>query len=383
MKSKAAVMIEPWKMETMELDIPKLEPGCALIRIELSGICGTDKHSFKGENKQYWGTAGEFKAQYPFIGGHETVGIIEDITPEGAKNLEYFGKTLKKGDRVVVIPDLYCGDCYYCRQMPFYPWCDHIEGHGNISLKQWPYLNGGWSQYLVTKPNTDLFLMPDDASPEVGSLLEIFVVAMTLDKVKEFYNFAGEGLGFGDNIAVYGVGALGLAHVIHARQLGVDKIIAIDKSQFRLDMAKRFGADIILNVNDTTQQERLEIVRTATDGKGVDISVGAAGDPTTFNEGVTLLRKVGTYIEVGQFVDLGDVKFNPHLLLSRNLRLVGVSDHPTFGYDPMYRMLERYKDVFPIQEMITDKFSLDNAQAALERALADDVMKVTFDPWKN
>ena len=85
MKSKAAVMVSPYKMETMEIEVPKLEKDCALIRIELSGICGTDKHSFKGENKQYGGTAGEFFSQYPFIGGHETVGIIEEIGPEGAK----------------------------------------------------------------------------------------------------------------------------------------------------------------------------------------------------------------------------------------------------------------------------------------------------------
>ncbi len=373
MKSKAAVMVSPYKMETMEIEVPKLEKDCALIRIELSGICGTDKHSFKGENKQYGGTAGEFFSQYPFIGGHETVGIIEEIGPEGAKNLEFYGKTLKPGDRVVVIPDLYCNNCYYCRQMPFYPWCDHIQGHGNISLKEWPYLNGGWSQYLYTRPNTDLFLMPEDASPEVGSLIEIFVVAYALDKVKEFYNFAGEGLGFGDNLAVYGVGALGLAHVIKARLLGVDKIIAIDRSQFRLDLAKRFGADITLNVNNTTAEERLETIRSATEGHGVDVVVGATGDPSTFNESLDLLRKVGTYIEVGQFGDLGEVK----------IRVVGVSDHPTFGYDATCRMLERFKNLYPIQEMITKRFGLEHAQQALERALADDVMKITFDPWKD
>lgn len=381
MKSKAAVMVAPYKMETREIEIPKVREDCALIRVELSGICGTDKHSFKGENKQYGGTKGEFISQYPFIGGHETVGIIEEIGPVGAKNLEFYDKPLKVGDRVVVIPDLYCGHCYYCRQMPFYPWCDHIEGHGNLSLNTWPYLNGGWSQYLYTHPNTDLFLLPEDVAPEIGSLLEIFVVAYSLDKVAEFYNFAGEGIGFGDNLLVYGVGALGLAHVVKARMMGVDKIIAIDKSQYRLDMAKRFGADITINVNNTTVEERIELIHSVTEGRGCDVAVGATGNPATFNESLDMLRKVGTYIEVGQFVDMGDIPMNPHKLLSRNLRLIGVSDHPTFGYDAMLRMLERFKQVYPVQEFITERYDLDHAQQALERALDDDVLKVSFDPW--
>lgn len=381
MKSKAAVMVAPYTMEVREIEIPKLEKGCALIKIELSGICGTDKHAYKGESKQYAGTPHEIDAPYPFICGHETVGVIEDIDLEGAANLEFYGTKLKRGDRVVVIPDLYCNKCYYCKQMPFSPWCETLENHGNRSVNRWPYLTGGWSEYLYTLPNTDLFKLPEGASPELGSLMEIFVVAYALDKVKEFYNFAGEGFAFGDCVVVIGVGALGLAHVIKARLLGADKIIAIDKSDFRLKMAKDFGADILLNIRDTTLEERVETVLSLTNRHGADVVVGAAGVPDTLPEGIKLLRKVGTYLEVGSFVDTGEISIKPHEILSKNLRIVGVSDHPTFGYDATCRLLERYKDMYPVDKMITQKFGLADVDKALRRAMDDDVMKVSIAPW--
>jgi len=372
-------MVEPYKVEVREFEIPKLQSDCALIKIELSGICGTDKHAYKGESKQYAGTPHEIDAPYPYIPGHETVGTIADIGPDA--QLEFYQQKLKVGDRVVVIPDLYCNKCYYCKQMPFSPWCEHLENHGNRAVDRWPYLTGGWSEYLYTMPNTDLFLMPENILPEVGALMEIFVVAYAMDKVKEFYNFAGEGFAFGDCVVVIGVGALGLAHVIKSRMLGADKIIAIDKSDFRLKMAQNFGADVVINVNNTTLDERVEIVLSHTNRRGADVVVGASGVPSSMPEAIAMLRKVGTYVEVGSFVDTGETIIKPHQILSKNLRIVGVSDHPTFGYDAMLRMLERYKSDFPVEKMITHKYPLEEVDAAINKAMEDDVMKVAIAPW--
>lgn len=94
---KAAVLVAPGKIEIQKFPYPGLAKGCAIMRMEMSGICGTDKHTFRGEVKQYAGTAEEITTPFPIIQGHENVGIIEEIDDEAKRSLEFEGKELKAG----------------------------------------------------------------------------------------------------------------------------------------------------------------------------------------------------------------------------------------------------------------------------------------------
>ena len=130
---KAAVLVEPGRIEIREFPKPILGNGAAIAKMVMSGVCGTDKHSYNGESVQYKGTPNEIDIPYPIIQGHENVLIIEEIDDMGAKTLDYDGNVLKPGDRVTMCPDVVCGECWYCKNMPAYPWCEKmLFSYGNM-----------------------------------------------------------------------------------------------------------------------------------------------------------------------------------------------------------------------------------------------------------
>ena len=106
----AATLAEPGRYELREFPLPEPAAGCVLIRMELSGICGTDKHTFEGFITQY----GDRKIEFPIIQGHENVGTIAAIGGDGQYQ-DFEGLPLHVGDRVVVGANVSCGQCYYCR----------------------------------------------------------------------------------------------------------------------------------------------------------------------------------------------------------------------------------------------------------------------------
>lgn len=380
---KAAVLTAPRTVEIQEFNYPKLVKGGAIIRTELSGICGTDKHTFKGECRQYAGTPQETMTPFPIIQGHENVGIIEDIDDLGKKNLEFDGQELKVGDRVVMCPDVACGHCWFCKHIHDYPWCDTLHSYGNsFSCNVEPNLFGGFSEYMAIMPDVKLYKVPDGMSPEVAMFAELFDVTYSLDKAKELYAFDGEGFAFGDTVVIQGAGPLGIMHLIKARLLGADKIIMTDHSEYRLNIAKQFGADVTLCLKNTTMQERVEIVKQQTGGRGGDVVVECAGEPEAFPEGLDMVRKSGVYLIVGNFVDVGrDVQFKPHEICSKNARIMGISNHPLTGYNPSLRMMQRYQAVYPFDKLITDRFSINDARKAIEKSMDyESCMKIAIDP---
>ncbi len=382
---KAAVLTAPGKMEIQSFPYPKLPKGGAIIKTELSGICGTDKHTYKGEVRQYAGTPEETTTPFPIIQGHENVGVIVEITEEGRHHLEYDGQILNVGDRVVMCPDVACGECWFCKHIADYPWCDTLHSYGNsYCCAEAPHLFGGFSEYMAINHDVKLYKVPDGMKPEVAVFAELFDVSYALDKAKELYAFDGEGFAFGDTVIIQGAGPLGIMHLIKARMLGADKIIMLDPSQFRLDIAKKFGADEILCMATTTEEERVQRVMELTHGRGGDVVVECAGEPEAFPEGMKLVRKAGTYLLVGNFVDVGrDVTFKPHEIVAKNVRIMGVSNHPLSGYNPSLRMMQRYQDQFPFEELITHRFALSDAEAAIKMSMDySQSMKVVLDPWK-
>lgn len=383
---KAAVLTAPKTIEIRDFPYPAIPRGGAVIRTELSGICGTDKHTFKGEIRQYAGTAQEITTPFPIIQGHENVGIIEEITEEGKHRLEFDGQELHVGDRVVMCPDTVCGECWFCKHIPDYPWCDSIRSYGNsLSCDVPPHLFGGFSQYMAITDKVKLYKVPAGMKPEQAVFAELFDVTYSLDKAKELYAFDGEGFAFGDTVVIQGAGPLGIMHLIKARMLGADQIIMTDTSAFRLGLAKRFGADITLCLADTTQEERVDTVLRNTGGRGADVVVECAGEPEAFPEGMKMVRKAGVYLVVGNFVDVGrTVEFKPHEICSKDIRIMGMSNHSISGYAPSLRMLQRYEKQFPIEELITHRFGVKDAEKAIYTAMDyGKSMKVVIDPWKN
>ena len=375
----AATLVKPGKYEIREYPLPEAAAGCVLIRMEMSGICGTDKHTFQGYTTQYGGRALEF----PIIQGHENVGTIAAIGGDG-KYADFEGVALREGDRVVVGANVACGECYYCRHdFPYYC-CEKTTDYGNnLSAKNPPYLFGGWSQYLYVVPGSFLVKVPDDLPSEVAVLTEIFAVSVGLDRAKQMSAFPNESFRFDDTVVVLGVGPLGMCFLMKARMLGAGTIIAVDKSEYRLNFAKRLGADFAVNVGSMSQPQRLQMVKDLTHGRGADMVMECAGVPEAVPEALEMLRVGGLLVEAGNFSDLGEVPISPHRhICAKNARILGVGGEEPAAYGPSMRQMGRYVKNYPLREFVTHRYGLRDVDAAMKKSVEAESMKVVLEPWR-
>jgi threonine dehydrogenase-like Zn-dependent dehydrogenase len=375
--AKALTITAPYQIALLEYTVPDLPKGGMLIKMELSGICGTDKHTYKGETRQYAGTSVEKQTPYPLIPGHENVGIIADIR-KGVK--DFYGEPLSVGDRITMCPDIVCGKCYGCRHIFAYPWCERLRGYGNAFKADEEPLMGGWGEYMLIIPEAFVYKVPEGLRPELAVYTELMACTYIWDKAKEFSSLASEGFLSGDTLLIQGMGPLGIANLIKARMMGAGQIIVTDVSDYRLEQALLFGADKTLNVAKTSKEERLELVRQWTKGRGVDVALECVGRPEVVAEGINMVRRGGMYLLQGLFVDMGEVPLNPHLLVSKSIRMIGLSNHPITGYGPSMELMLRYQDKMPLDKFVSHKFPLEKAKEALETAMGPNSMKVVFEP---
>ncbi len=374
----AATLVEPGRYEIREYPLPEPGPGCVLVKMELSGICGTDKHTFQGYTTQYGGR----KLQFPIIQGHENVGTIAAIGGAG-KYTDFEGVPLQVGDRVVVGANVCCGECYSCRHdFPYYC-CENTTDYGNnLSAKEAPYLFGGWSQYMYIVPGSFLVKVPDELPSEVAVLTEIFAVSVGLDRAKQMSAFPNESFRFDDTVVVMGVGPLGMCFLMKARMLGAGTIIAVDLSDYRLNFARRLGADHVINAGKMPAAERLKFVRELTHGRGADMVIECAGVPAAVPESLDMLRIGGLLVEAGNFSDLGEVPISPHRqICAKNARILGVGGEEPAAYGPSMRQMARYMKNYPLKEFVTHRYGLRDVEPAMRKSTEPDSMKVVLEPW--
>lgn len=376
---RAAVMRAPRRIEVAEFPRPELRDGEVLMRVLLSGVCGTDKHTWRGETKQYAGTPHERDLGYPLVCGHENVGVVEELGPGGARASD--GTALAAGDRIVPGANVPCGRCHFCLTGAPYYFCEHLDDYGNsLGCAEPPHLFGGWAEQMVLLPGTPLFRVPEGLPDEVAVLTEPMSVTHGLDTARTLALGLG-GAPFGDAVAVVGAGPLGLCHLVKARLTGCGKLIAIDRLPSRLAFAEELGATLTLNVDETDLDERVARVREHTAGLGADVVVDCSGVPETFPEALRLARFGGVVVEAGAFVDLGAVAVNPSSdICTRNVCVIGVGGETARSYAPVLELMRRSLDLLPLQRLVSHRFGLADAATALELAQTDGAIKVAIDP---
>ncbi len=376
--SRAAVMEAPGRIGVREFPVSDPGPGAVLLKMSLSGICGTDKHTYRGESRQYVGTPHEREIAYPLICGHENVGTIVAVG-EGVRDSG--GEPLRPGDRVVPGANVPCGRCYYCTGGYPYYFCQHLEDYGNsLNCAQPPDLLGGWAEYLYLLPRSRLFRVPEELPDEVAVLTEVMAVTHGVETAMTLLGLQGASPS-GYTVAVLGVGPLGLCHVIKARLSGASTIIATDRLPGRLEMAGTFGADLVLDVTATDGPERSAAVAAATRGLGADIVIDCSGFPDTFTEALALVRTGGVVIEAGTFVDMGPVPVNPNsAICTRSVTVLGIGGEKASSYEPSMRMLAANLGRYPFGEIVTHRFGLGEVTEALAVAQSGEAMQVVVDP---
>jgi L-iditol 2-dehydrogenase len=376
---RAAVIEAPGRFSVERFPDPDPGPGAVVLAMEHSGICGTDKHTWRGESLQYAGTDHEREAAYPLICGHENVGVIAAVGP-GDPPVDELGAPLSVGDRVVPAPNLTCGRCRFCldERFPYYL-CRELHDYGNsLTCAEPPHLFGGWSELMYLLPGTRLFRVPEGLAPELAALTELMSVTHGLDAARGFRGTGG-GFEFGDSVLVLGAGPLGLVHLAKAEMLGAGRLMAIDVFAPRLEAAGALGADVLLDASATSASDRLQAVHDATEGYGADVVVHCTGHAATFPEALALVRAGGTVIEPGTFVDMGDVGVNPSRdLCTKGVTVIGIGGETLPQYAPALRMLDRHSE--RLRMLVSHQVGLEDVGAALDLAQSPESLKVLVTP---
>ncbi|MFZ4661414.1 MAG: zinc-dependent alcohol dehydrogenase [Caldilineaceae bacterium] len=270
--------------DVREYAVPDPAPGTLLLRQELAGICGTDLHNWqKGIQK-------------PTLLGHEAVGIIEALG--AGVTHDFVGNPIKEGDRIVFHPRN--NGVAYGFRGPDEPF------------------TGGFADYIyLSEPNS--CIIRSEAPPEVGVLAEPFTVGV--------HAVMRARVQLGDTVIVQGAGAIGLMTLACAKLSGAAKLIVIGGPAPRLELAKRLGAHVTINIEEVRDvEERKALVMSHTQrGKGADVVFECAGFLPAFPEGLGYVKEDGVFVEVGHFVDIGTIPINPNQhFLRPNLRLEGI-----------------------------------------------------------
>lgn len=250
---KAAVYHGPHNIRIEEAPEPKLTSRRVLVKFRAGGICGTDMHLYRGDWK--WMKKGR-------IIGHDAWGVRED-----------------NGERVVMVPLVNCGHCYYClRGMPTY--CTKGKFYGLTR-------DGFFAESKAMLPRS-LIPLPSTVSDEEAAIVEPVALAMrVLDRMKP---------NLGDWVTILGQGPIGLL-MTQIAQLKGCRVIAVDLEEYRLEFSKKYGADAIINAK---KEDVIKTVRNLTK-RGSDLVIEAAGTTRTVEQTPYLVRKAGQVALVGEF----------------------------------------------------------------------------------
>lgn len=350
---KATVFHGVNNLSLEEVPRPHAGVGEAVIRVTLTTICGTDLHIVRGE----------YPVKPGLVIGHEPVGVIEELGP---------GVTgYKIGERVLVGAITPCGQCLACLSGHLSQ-CGH--GGGYEAIGGWRFgntINGAQAEYLlVPSAQANLAKIPDNLTDEQVVLLAD--IASTGISGAE-----SAPVRIGDAVVVFAQGPIGLCATAGAKLMGASLIIGVEGDDHRLAMARRMGADIVLDyraVDVVAEIKRLT-------GGGVDVAIEALGTQQTFENALRSLRPGGTLSSLGVYSGKLQMPYDAFAAGLGNHRIV--TTLCPGGKERMRRLLSLVQSGrFDPRPLITHRFSLDKITEGykLFGERADGVLKVAIKP---
>ena len=382
-KVLAAVMTGPGRIEAQSFPYPDIGDDAMVIALEMCGICGTDKHTYRGETMQYGGTPAEQSTPFPIIPGHEIVGKVAEIGRRARSRLEYYGKELNVGDRVVMCPDILCGRCWYCRNTSGFPLCENIRGYGNhFTATEAPHLMGGWAEHIYVRPDALVYKVPDsdrrrargDDRTDGGHLQSRQGEVVLLD--------GRRGLRLGRRDRSPGGRSDGPPPRLQGPHHGRRR----HHRPRPLRLPARHGKAVRCRPCDqrlgsVVRPRSSRPVRDLTQGRGADLALECTGVAEAIPTGIEMVRRGGMYVVAGVFADVGTITLNPHHIAARQVRLIGMCNHPSTGYVASLKLLEKFQSSFPLRSFVTHRFKVGEADDAMAQAMKiDEAMKVVITP---
>ena len=344
---KAAVYHGKGDVRVEQIPVPECGPGELRVKIDACAVCGSDQKTFINGNP---------RMKPPMTMGHEFTGLVETVGRDA--------RGFVVGDRVVMATSISCGECFYC-----------MHGWNNLCATLNPIgysYPGGMAEYLIVPPialkNGHVIKVPEGIPPEHAALAEPLSCAVN----------AVENCGIlkGETVVVLGAGPLGIMNLFAAREYGAAKLILAQREGKRLEQARGFACDLLVN---TTRENLLEIVRGETGGVGADCVIVAAPDAGVQEQALGLVRKRGRVCLFASLpVGTSMLAIDSRTIHYGELSLIGASDSTPRQVRKAVSLLARPD--FPAARLANPILRLEQVQDAFKIMAARDCMRVVLEP---
>lgn len=342
---KAAMMYGPNDVRVEEIAKPVCPTDGLILKIMAVGLCGSDIRNLTSDSR---------KGEYPFIYGHEIVGIVDEI---GKAQVKY-----KIGDRLFLFPGTYCMECDDC-----------ISGHSEncTNVEKGIAGTGGFAQYVAVSARKielgGIYEIPEHVSFEAASLGEpLTSVYACLENVNVGYN---------DTLVIMGAGPIGCFMSQLAKLRGVQRVIMVDINDVRLDMSKEFGVDDIIN---SSLEDPIKAVMNLTNQKGADIVISANPSNQAQAQSIFMVKKGGIVVYFGGVPKGSLTEIDANYVHYNNIWIKG---HFGASYIQSKKAFElAISDIFPTEKFITHLLPLEEINKGIQLTKSGVAIKVVLLP---
>ena len=339
---------QPFEIE--EYEVPDPEPGGIILKITQAGVCGSDLHTWRGDQ------LGRPLPPSGRVMGHEGAGVIFRLG--AGVSTDSLGTPIAEGDRLMYSAIQSCNRCYQCLRGE-QNWCSNMKVGG--AAGEAPYFTGTYADYYYLPANHPVFRVPDVLPDEVLGFVNCAMGTVTEGLMQA-------GCEEGDYVVIQGAGGLGLNATAMAKDMGADKVIVFDRLEHRLALAEEFGADHTINIEEfSTPNTRRDRVWELTGGRGADIVVELVGRGELMTEGLTYLTNGGTFVEIGNIVPGSKVEIEPSTLL-RGIKIQGSLMYRPRLLPLMMNMLVKNQARVPYHKIVSHTYPLDEVNQAFEES---------------
>lgn len=344
-----------------EYPLRDVRPDEVLVRISMSTICRSDIHSWEGRRPN----------PCPGILGHEIIGIIEQLGADVKHDMRR--DPLSVGDRITWTEYFHHGESYYrdIHDMP--QKSAGVRKYGHDLVDEEPHFLGGFAEYCYVVPGTGILKLPDELSDEEATPLNCGVATMVA--VTEAADIR-----MGDVVVVQGLGLLGLYGCAMAKARGARRVIGLDAVGARLEAARKFGADEVIDIAAHDEAATVETVRRLSPPDGADAVIEVCGVPDVIPSGLRMLRVGGRYTLGGIVTPGADVTLDANMFVKKWITLRGIHNYHPRHLIQALDFVVANRERFPFRDIVDSRFRLDELNEAFRRAAERSVLRAAIVP---
>jgi 2-desacetyl-2-hydroxyethyl bacteriochlorophyllide A dehydrogenase len=280
---KAVIFPAPHEISIEEVADPRCEADEVVVQVAQAGICGTDLHLYRNE----------YPGSFPLIAGHEFTGWIVDV----GKDVSPF----HRGDRVSVDPNLYCGECHFCRQQQ----ANHCLNWQGVGITR----PGAFAEFVAV-PARACYPIPDNLTDTEAAFIEpLSCVIHALNRLRVWP---------GDAVLIFGAGPMGLLLVQALHHSGGSQVVVVEKETHRRELARQMGATAALAA-DPVEMQRLRDLAPY----GFAVVIDATGSPEVIEKALGYLAPRGQYLQFGVAPQGSTVQWSPYEVFRKDLTIIG------------------------------------------------------------